>query len=148
MIRQFKKEDLEDAADLYMKIFNLPPWNETWTLQKACSRIGAICSMKGFYGLVYDENGITAFILGHREHYSESAIFVIDEIGVSPNKRREGTASLLMDSLVEYLSGIDVTEVCLTTIRDESLMAFYGSNRFVIDQEFIVMRRELGTKKG
>ena len=51
-IYEFKKEDLNECAELFVKTFSKEPWNEPWDFENAKKRLNDVVLTPGFRGAV------------------------------------------------------------------------------------------------
>ncbi len=49
-IYEFKKEYLNECAELFVKTFSQDPWNEPWNFESAKRRLGHVALSPGFRG--------------------------------------------------------------------------------------------------
>jgi len=52
-IRAIKNENIPQLVNLFVSVFNQPPWSEDWKTEWAIDRLSIICH---FYGLLAENN--------------------------------------------------------------------------------------------
>ena len=50
-MENMKKERIADYAELYMSVFNAPPWNDSWSSETAHRRVSEMISTDTFIGI-------------------------------------------------------------------------------------------------
>ena len=51
-IVEMTESHLSSFAELYVEMFNAPPWSEDWSVAVAATRLGEIMSTPGFLGRI------------------------------------------------------------------------------------------------
>lgn len=126
MIRSFDDKDLPRTADLFMRVFNLPPWNEAWSYEKAYNHMEAISHAPGFIGFVaISEDLLLAALLGRRQDTAPNRIFRIGEIFVEPGYHRQGIGTALLRQLNQQMSKLAVHRITATTLAESPAAHFY-----------------------
>ena len=161
--RPARATDLPACADLFLDVFNGPPWNEHWERADAVRRLADCFGTPGFQGWVgeaagkgggsdddgSDDDGsggggsLTALALGDREPYNGQSHYFLKEMCVAPAWQRRGVGRALVDRLTADLAAAGVHRVYLLTARDGVAEAFYRSCGFYVSPRMIMMSRRL-----
>ncbi|WP_432547731.1 GNAT family N-acetyltransferase [Kineococcus sp. SYSU DK004] len=134
----FAPEDLQDAAELFVRVFTGAPWNEPWRLDAARQRLADVLATPGAAGTCLREAGaLVGFALGHVERSHSARHFLLKEMCVDAGRQRRGHGRALLTALVEGLD--DVEEVYLVTASTGTARLFYESTGFRAAQHHGVM---------
>ena len=126
MLTTFTSEDLQDAAELFVRVFGAAPWNEAWSPEAAQQRLGDVLATPGAAGTCLREEGaLVGFALGHAERSHSARHFLLEEMCVDASRQREGHGRALLTALLEGLD--DVEEVYLLTASAGGARLFYES---------------------
>lgn len=98
-IYPFADEHLDAAADLYVAVFNAPPWDDAWTREAARRRLGDALATPGSLGLALLGDGLLGFALGHREPWYDGEHYYLKELCVRADRRRRGLGARLLRHL-------------------------------------------------
>jgi aminoglycoside 6'-N-acetyltransferase I len=141
-IEAFKKDHLDECADLLVATFNAEPWNAKYTLHTAKKELAWILSVPGFVGLVSVTDEVVAFATGYREPDDQREVFYLKTFCVKPDAQGTGVGSRLIGQLKEYLGKSGVNTIYLTTHKGTPAESFYRKNGYTIKSEDIVMTHE------
>lgn len=142
-------EDMDIAevrayAELFVSVFNSPPWNDRWTMLTAKLRLGELITTGTFVGKAAYENGqLLGIILGQKEHFFDGVRFQIQEFCVRPEHQQSGCGSRLLSALREELNAVGVTKIYLITQRGEDTEGYYKRRGFQTSDNMIVMSEDL-----
>ncbi|MDE7360387.1 MAG: GNAT family N-acetyltransferase [Oscillospiraceae bacterium] len=136
---------VREYAELFVSVFNRPPWNDRWTALTAKLRIGELITTGTFVGkAAYEDGRLLGIILGQKEHFFDGVRFQIQEFCVRPEYQQSGCGSRLLSALRDELNAIGVTKVYLITSRGESTEGWYRRRGLKTSDEMIVMSESLG----
>ncbi|MEM0979824.1 MAG: GNAT family N-acetyltransferase [Cyanobacteria bacterium P01_H01_bin.58] len=136
--------DLKACANLFVSVFSNPPWNETWSQERALNRLKDCYDTPGSYGIVATaEDKIFGFAIGCTEEWSEHKHFYLKEMCVQSTYQRSGIGTQIMDMLHQDLTSKGVSMIYLLTLRDSPPQAFYGKCGFSNHPEMIMMLQTL-----
>ncbi|WP_311564433.1 GNAT family N-acetyltransferase [Peptoniphilus duerdenii] len=125
-IRKISKSDLEDLARLMVEVFNMPPWNDTWTEETASESLLSLIDAPGFYGNVMVEGTtIIGAIMGNKRLYSTETTYYLYEFFVSDKYRGKGVSKKLYEKTMSELKKEGVSGAFFTTIRNSAAYKFY-----------------------
>lgn len=139
---------LTQLANLYVRAFNAPPWNDRWTAGSATGRLSLMMRAEGSFGLVmYDEKGVCGMMLGGREFYYDCMHFQIKELFTDPRVQGTGAGTALLEESERRLKKMDIRKVYLFTVRDEATEGFYQRRGYTPKENMIVMSKRLMQSK-
>ena len=139
----FTADDIEACLDLFIAVFNRPPWNDTWTTETARDNLEDAFGIPGASGLVARESSeVIGFVLGHREVQSDDVLFYVKELCVSLEYQGRGVGRQLLIRLEEELKRQNVAGIYLLTFADSARM-FYEKLGFRVNNRNIVMNKNL-----
>ena len=96
----FIAEDIEACLDLFISVFNRPPWHDKWTTQTARANLKDDFAIPGAFGLVARLNGrVAGFTLGHREVQSDDVLFYVKEMCVALEHQGQGIGKQILRRL-------------------------------------------------
>jgi aminoglycoside 6'-N-acetyltransferase I len=141
-IRAVEEVDLSACVELFVDVFNAPPWNETWDRDGALERLDDCFRTPGFAGWVIEGDGkLRAFALGYRERYDQERHFFLKEMCVQPAYQRQGLGQELMARLCSDLAASGVRRVYLFTARGGPAEAFYKRCGLAVSPRIVPMSR-------
>ena len=137
-------DTMKDAAKLFVKSFNSPPWNDHWTEESALKRLSAMAHAEKAFGLcMYENQRLLGIVLGHIETYDDGAEFLLKEFAVDDESRGSGLGTIMMEELKNRLKEQNVLRIVLVTLSDERTIEFYRRQGFETDPHAVVMKTEL-----
>lgn len=130
MIRTLSVDALDACAALYVDTFNGPPWNESWTAGDAAQRLGDFITTPRAHGVccLGGDGELLGFAVGHLERSGAEDHFLLQEMCVGADARRQGIGSRLLEALEGRLGAR--RQWYLLTARDSDASAFYESRGF------------------
>jgi aminoglycoside 6'-N-acetyltransferase I len=130
-IQNLKETHLKGCSELYVKVFNVEPWNDRWTLESAYNRLYDIMISPNFIGIAYEKEGeIKAAIFGNCEHWYEGMHYNLKEMFVTPELQGSGVGTRMLKALEERLAKLGVINIVLFTSRETETSYFYHKNSF------------------
>ncbi len=140
--KEMTLEDIPTMTPLYVKTFNAPPWNDTWTEKTAAKRLSQMIGVPDFYGLcAYDDEGLCGLILGGFEQYCDTVTFNLKEFCVRSTERGRGLGSRIYRELEKRLNERDVSEILLYTLRGMQTQHFYNKQGFNDAEDMVLMKK-------
>lgn len=126
MIRSFSQTNLQKCCELYINVFNAPPWNDEWTNETAHTYLKELTDHKRFLGFtLWTNEQLTGAVFAHmKNHYRGDEIY-IDELFISPDHQRKGHGMLLMDEVEKYAKENSFISVTLLTGVKKPAFNFY-----------------------
>lgn len=127
----FRRDNLEDGARLYCTVFNEPPWDNDWTVDRAQRRMSEIIETPGYRGYIAArEEELIGFVMGNLEQWYTGEHFYLKEMCVRPSRQRRGIGTALLEHLGDELRREEVERVYLLTMQESPAHAFYDANGF------------------
>lgn len=128
-------DNLEVCAELFVQVFNQPPWNECWDFSGAFERMKFYFDTPNFVGICfYDGDNLLGFVMGNYEPYQREKLFVLKEMCVSPESQRKGIGSRLLADLHVLLKDKGISAVNLITQTGGLPENFYLKNGYYRSQ--------------
>jgi ribosomal protein S18 acetylase RimI-like enzyme len=143
-IRKIQENDLPNLAELFVSVFNEPPWSENWKYDWAYQRLHILFNSYGFYGcLAESRNGIVGSVLTRIGSYKGELELEIAECFVSKNEQRKGVGSALLNNLKLYAKNEGISSLVLFTDRNTYASKFYKKYGFQSHEENIFMSHDV-----
>lgn len=141
-LKQITADMLDELTDLFLDVFNAPPWNDTWQRDQARTRLRDIMKRPKFFGIAqYDGDRMVGMVMGHGEQSDDGVHFQILELCTANDRKGEGIGSNLLDELTDFLDRQGITAVYLLTMRGEGTEEFYSRHGFRTVEKMCVMSR-------
>ncbi|MCL1842487.1 MAG: GNAT family N-acetyltransferase [Defluviitaleaceae bacterium] len=122
-IKHFCAEDLPACCELYIKVFNNPPWNDKWTKETALRCLGDLAERKRFLGYtLWEDETLVGAIFAHAKTFYTGDEIYIDELFICPSRQRMGYGQMLMAETENFAKQNDIT--CITLITSKRMAAF------------------------
>ena len=143
-IQPIEQWQVAHCTELFLAVFNSPPWNEAWPTSAATKRLGDLFHTPGFYGVIAVEGREAAgFAMGHVEQWDRGQHFYLQEMCVAPPSQRRGIGTALMQTLCYDLMAMQVEKIYLLTARASAAESFYKKHGFYVSQKMVMMGRYL-----
>ncbi|WP_077616270.1 GNAT family N-acetyltransferase [Caenibacillus caldisaponilyticus] len=137
-------EHLEPCVELYMKVFNSEPWNESWTPETAKERLADLMHTPHFMGFFWENHGTPiGFIAGHRKVTDQGPAFYLAELCINNAIQGKGYGSQLLRFLEEQLRKNNVKSLYLLTSHGGPAESFYRKNGYAVHHNRMVMGKKL-----
>lgn len=144
IILPFTIDKIEQCIELYINVFNSEPWNETWTYQNAKERLTDLINTPKFLGyLLYDNDELIGFIAGNSKKTYSGLTFYLAELCINNQIQGKGYGSKLLRYLENQLRKKEIHSLYLLTAKGGQAEAFYIKNNYVINENRIVIRKDL-----
>ena len=132
------------CVELFLTVFNSPPWNEAWPMATATRRLTDLFNTPGFYGVIAVEDRETVgFAMGHVEQWDQGQHFYLKEMCVVPQRQGSGLGTALMQTLCRELVAMEVERIYLLTAHASAAESFYKKCGFYVSQKMVMMARYL-----
>ena len=129
--RSISDGDLDALSDLYMRSFNAPPWNDSWTYESAKKRTSELLSHPRFVGFIALEgSAASALAMGYLDSWTHGDQFRLVEMCVDPNRQRTGIGHQLLERLASALVHEGVSQICLEMRTDGPAENFFAQCDF------------------
>jgi len=88
---------LPEAAQLFTRVFNNEPWNDSWTQEQSLERLTDIFNTPHYAGAAHFENGkMIGLIMGRGEVYFDAMHFQVIEFCVDTEMQGRGIAKKML----------------------------------------------------
>jgi len=137
-------DDLDACAEVFVEVFNAPPWGEGWAANAALTRLTEIARTPGFVGLKATSDGrVIGFAMGYAESLAARTDYYLKEMCVVPAMQGQGVGTALLEELQGRLIAMGVSKMYLLTRRGGPAAEFYEKNGFRVSDRMIMMGRWL-----
>ena len=144
MIKVFSFEDLNKCCELYLQVFNAPPWNDKWTEETAHRCLSDLVERKRFLGYTFWENDIlVGAVFSHTKTFYTGDEIYIDELFISPDCQRKGYGMELMYAIEKYAKENSITCITLLTDIHKPAFEFYEKHDFSYVDRMVFMYKRL-----
>lgn len=141
---EIKEIHLPELSEMYAETFNMPPWNDKWTIETASLRLRQMIRCEEAYGLMAENDGlICGMMLGAWEQFYTGKIFSIKEFCVRNDMRRQGIGSKLLEESEYRLRQLGISEIMLYTHEGRHTQGFYQSQGYKKYEGMIMMGKIL-----
>lgn len=141
-LQPIEHQHLKECADLFVSVFNNPPWDENWKIESALSRLEDFYNMPSSHSVVaIEEDRIIGFAIGYIERWQQGKTFYLQEICIDSTKQRSGIGTKIMDVLSQNLVSQGVNKIYLLTAPDSPASAFYEKCGFCTNSKRIMMSK-------
>ncbi|MCL2198214.1 MAG: GNAT family N-acetyltransferase [Defluviitaleaceae bacterium] len=140
MIKKFQPKDLQACCDLYIKTFNAPPWNDTWTQDAAFRCLSDLSERKRFLGYTLWEGGeLVGAVFAYTKTFYKGDEIYIDELFISPDHQRKGYGLALMGEIEKYARENSLTCITLLTAVHHPAYDFYEKQGYEASKNMTFM---------
>jgi GNAT superfamily N-acetyltransferase len=132
-------------AEIYVKTYNAPPWNDEWTISTATKKLDEMINCRNSFGLVCfdDESNIIGIIIGSSETYYNCKQFFIKDFLILPDFQGRGIGSRLMNELEGRLKDMGINKTYLITSRTNKTEKYYHKRGYTSWDGIVVMGKYL-----
>lgn len=143
-LARFLAEHLDPCTDLYMAVFNGPPWHDRWTRETARRRLSDLFHTPGFAGWVLMDAGEPlGFAAGRIEQWYDAQHYYLAEMCVRTEIQGRGIGSRLIARMEQELVTMGVDRAYLLTMTGGQAEAFYTKNGYRTSMRMIMMAHRL-----
>ena len=143
-MQPIEQQHVEQCVELFLKVFNNPPWSEDWPLGAATTRLMDLHNTPGFYGVMaVDAPEVVGFAAGSVEQWDRAKHFYLKEMCVAPHRQRQYIGTTIMQALCSELATVGVERIYLLTACDSPAEHFYRKSGFYVSQKMIMMGKSL-----
>ena len=126
MIKEYTNSDFNLCCELYIKVFNSPPWNDKWTMGTIGVYLHELIDNKRFFGFtLWDESILTGAIFCHGKSWYKGDEAYIDELFVASELQRKGRGKTLMDCVEKFAKDNNYASITLLTGRENPSYDFF-----------------------
>lgn len=142
-IRKILESDIDQLSDLFVSVFNQPPWSEGWKKEWAIERLSIIFNSYRFYGCLAEEGGKPiAAILSRLGSFKGALELEIMETFVSASEQRKGVGIAMRDDLKTQAKQDGISCFVLQTDKDTFAKNFYLKYGFTAHEANLLMSHE------
>lgn len=136
--REMKEEDLAEVANIFVRAYSNPPWNEEWSYERALKRIREVFETDNSICVVcVNDNKILGAVLSLRVLWTIGYQIDVRDLFVDNCAQRKKIGSKLLECLPHYAPKDEKIDIVLSTKRDLKLTSFYEKNGFVPEESFV-----------
>jgi len=142
-IRKIREDDVLQLADLFVSVFNEPPWSQDWKKEWAHERLSIIFNSYRFYGCLAEEDDQpVAAVLSRLGSFKGELELEIMENFVMREEQRKGVGAALLNELRSYAKADGIQCFVLQTGRDTFAKQFYLKYGFKAHEDNVFMSHE------
>ncbi len=142
-IRRIREDDIHQLSDLFVSVFNEPPWNQGWKKEWAHERLLIIFQSYRFYGCLAEvDNHPVAAVLSRLGSFKGELELEIMENFVIREEQRKGVGAALLNELKSYAKADGIQCFVLQTGRDTYAKEFYSKYGFEAHEDNLFMSHE------
>lgn len=139
-LRQLTPADQADCARLLVQVFNQPPWNDNWTVERAAAYVQDFFDAPRFRGFAaLDGMRLIGMCLGHVKLWWQDDEYCLDEFCIHSDYQRRGLGGQLLGYARRQLAAEGVACCTLLTASGTPAEAFYRGRGFRRVDEMIFM---------
>lgn len=139
-LRQLTPADQADCARLLRQVFNQPPWNDNWTVERAAAYVQDFFGAPRFRGFAaLDGTRLVGMCLGHVKLWWQADEYCLDEFCIHSDYQRRGLGGQLLGYARRQLAAEGVACCTLLTASGTPAEAFYRKRGFRRVDEMIFM---------
>jgi len=131
---EIKKLDvsiLNELLNLFIDVYNNPPWNDQWVVERAKVYLMAFMADPSFIGYsAYHNRQLIGACFGTIKHWWKGDEYYIHEIFIDRSSQRQGIGSSFIDNIQKDLQQKDIRTISLLTDKGTPADKFYNSNGF------------------
>lgn len=144
IFKEMDRQNINQIANLFMRVFNGEPWNDEWTFETAYKRLQPMMERPGFLGMeCYENNELAGIILGNSEQFFDGVHFQIIEFCIDNRLQNMGMGTALLDTFTNELKKKGVSNIFLITSRGLLTEGFYNKKGFATNEGMILMSKRL-----
>lgn len=130
-IERIGPRHLAGAAEVLVRAYARPPWNEEWSIEAAIENVSYVLDTPSSIALVAVEDGkVLGIALGIRQRRFAGPVIHLDELSVLPEKQGAGIGTMLLSAVLSMAKSEECTSVWLVSRRDGELSDFYQRSGF------------------
>jgi GNAT superfamily N-acetyltransferase len=142
-IRKIREDDVLQLSDLFVSVFNEPPWSQDWKKEWAYERLSIIFKSYRFYGCLAEvDNHPVAAVLSRLGSFKGELELEIIENFVIKDEQRKGIGVALLNELKSCAKVDGIRCFVLQTGRDTYAKSFYLTYGFKAHEDNLLMSHE------
>lgn len=140
----FTPDRIPDVTDMFIKAFNTPPWQDTWTEETVTKRLTQQISSPYDYGIIGEIDGkVAGMIIGNEEQYCDGIHFTIKEFCTGVDFRGMGVGRKMIAELEKRLKAKGIDKVFLVTIQGEGTVGVYRKMDYAVSSDMVMMEKKI-----
>jgi aminoglycoside 6'-N-acetyltransferase I len=137
-------DSMQECIELYTKVFNDEPWNESWTHEAAGERLlDLLHTPKSLLFSLSSHGRLAGLIGGNCKRHCGGTTFYLAELCIDNKIQGKGYGSKLLTHLERELKSMGVQSIYLLTMNGGQAEAFYNKHGYVLNKNRIVMAKSL-----
>jgi aminoglycoside 6'-N-acetyltransferase I len=130
-VKEIQIVQLDACAELYVKVFNCEPWNDSWTVETAYKRLADIFNSPGFVGItIHEDEELRGAAFGCMEQWYEGMEYSLKEIFIANECQGKGLGKRIMKELETRVKVQGGEDIVLFTSRETAAYGFYIKEGF------------------
>lgn len=127
LIRQYQESDMQPCIELFIEVFNQPPWNNQWTNAMTENLFEDFYNTPGFlvYVAVNKSQEIIGALIGKEKQWWSGKEYFIEEFFVKTELQGQGIGSKMLDYVYEDIQTKGIGTVTLLTNTFAPAYNFY-----------------------
>jgi len=126
MIKEFSCADFQKCCELYLQVFNGPPWNDKWTNDTVSTYLRELLDHKRFLGYtLWDSDLLIGVVFCHLKKFYRGDEIFIDEMYISTDHQHKGHGTALMNEVEEFARKNSCISITLLTGIGKPAYNFY-----------------------
>lgn len=93
-----KEEDIKEIAEIYMKEFSKPPYNEAWTVKKAIDKLNFYKKYYDLYSIKINEE-VVGFIVINSTFMCPGEVAFGEEMAIQEDLQRKGIGTETLNKI-------------------------------------------------
>lgn len=148
-IAEFDISRLEESANLFMEVFSMPPWNDTFESKESVidffRSFTCMSNFKGYQLII--NNRVVGLSIGFIKPWLKNGSpryeYFIDQFCIKPNLQRQGLGSYFMKEIEKRLKDEHIEDIVLNTEISSSAHLFYIHNGFNSIEGYCFLTKEI-----
>jgi len=121
----------EELRDLFVRVYNDPPWNDQWTAEKAEKYLNSFIDNPLFIGYsAFLDGQQVGGCFGTRKYWWTGDEYNILEFFIDNSFHRQGLGSTFMELIRANIEQNNIKTITLLTLRDTPADRFYSKVGF------------------
>ena len=143
-IREMKREDISECAEILCSVYNNELWMCRWDKETAVLYLLDFFNVNKFVGYVLCESGkVTGALFAHEKIWWNNSELYVEEMFVAPDRQRKGLGTMLLNEAEKYVKEHQLAGLTLSTNRYAPAPLFYKKNGFAECGHILFMAKEL-----
>ena len=137
-IKNFDSNKLDDLIDIFLRVYNGPPWFDNWKKERALKYLNSFISDPCFIRYLAFNNGILiGACFGARRYWWKADEYYINEIFIEQSNQRQGIGTEFINKIQDDLIRKEIRTIILLTDRNTPANEFYKKAGFQDNDDII-----------